>query len=97
MADPGDPVTEQPAKKEEGVEGAEVVETVPAAGEADADTAVAKVEKEIQDVWIWNVPKLFLKDEYFKTVPLGQMWFLPGIYLLQAFIYGQFMLAIKKV
>jgi hypothetical protein len=44
MADPGDPVTEQPAKKEEGVEGAEVVETVPA-GEADADTAVAKVEK----------------------------------------------------
>ncbi len=47
MADPGDPVTEQPAKKEEGVgEGAEVVETVPA-GEADADTAVAKVEKKI--------------------------------------------------
>jgi hypothetical protein len=45
MADPGDPVTEQSAKKEEGVvEGAEVVETVPP-GEADADTAVAKVEK----------------------------------------------------
>jgi hypothetical protein len=45
MADPGDPVTEQPAKKEEGAgDGAEVVETVPA-GEADADTAVAKVEK----------------------------------------------------
>jgi hypothetical protein len=43
MADPGDPVTEQPAKKEEGVgEGADVVETVPA-GETDADTAVAKV------------------------------------------------------
>ncbi len=56
MADPGDPVTEQPAKKEEGVgEGAEVVETVPA-GEADADTAVAKVEQELRDVLIWNVP-----------------------------------------
>ncbi len=48
MADPGDPVTEQPAKKEEGVEGTEVVETVPAAGEADADTAVAKVEKKLE-------------------------------------------------
>ncbi len=47
MADPGDPVTEQPAKKEEGVgEGAEVVETVPA-GEADGDTAVAKVDKNL--------------------------------------------------
>jgi hypothetical protein len=57
MADPGDPVTEQPAKKEEGVEGAEGVETVPA-GEADADTAVAKVEKNSGRLK-WNVPKLF--------------------------------------
>ncbi len=69
MADPGDPVTEQPAKKEEGVEGAEVVETVPA-GEADADTAVAKVEKQFRTSEYGMCLKPFFKDEYFKNCAL---------------------------